>query len=188
MSTPEPVDAAESAPTGTKPSILSDDVPVDGTEEASASGPLTAGPSGDVVVVGGGQVGRLLARRLAADRPVRYVDDDRPAVERAARRHDATFVRDLTDRHSLAGVVDDTSHVVVATSRDATNLLVAQHCLSTLCASRVVALVTDPRTTDAYPPGVERVCATTALTTAVADVLGGPEGGDDAERRSLACE
>jgi Trk K+ transport system NAD-binding subunit len=135
-------------------------------------------PANRAVVVGGGQVGRVLARRLIADRPVHYLDDDRQAVERAMGRHDATHVDDLTDRASLAAVVDETAHVVVATGSDATNLLVAQHCRAALAAARVVVLVADPRTFDAYPSGVERVCAASILVDAVVATLDEPPSTD----------
>jgi voltage-gated potassium channel Kch len=124
-----------------------------------------------VVVVGGGQAGRLLARRLSDGRPVHYVDDDPTAVERAARRHESTYVRDLTDRSTLVGLLAGASHVVVATPRDATNLLVAQHCRAAGVA-RVVVVVADPRNHDAYPPGVTRICAATTLTDAVVAAFG----------------
>jgi Trk K+ transport system NAD-binding subunit len=127
-----------------------------------------------VLVVGGGQVGRLLARRLAAERPVHYVDVDRHAVERAARRHEATHVPDLTDRDALVAALDGASSVVVATPDDATNLLVVQHCRSAPAVQRVVVLVADPRIHDVYPTDVVRVCAATALVDATVTTL--PDG------------
>jgi Trk K+ transport system NAD-binding subunit len=114
------------------------------------------------VVVGGGQVGRLIARRLAGGGRVRFVDEDEAAVDRAATRHEATYLADLRDRRSLAAALDGATHAVVATGRDATNLLVTQHC-RTLGVPVVVAVVADPRTHDAYPPDVVRVCAAAAV-------------------------
>lgn len=131
-----------------------------------------------LLVIGGGQVGRLLASRLYPGRPVHYIDSDATAVDRAARRHDATFVADLTDGSALAAVAADVGtagvDVVVATPQDATNLLVAQHCRASLEASRVLVVVADPRAHDVYPPAFERVCATTALTDAVVSTLAEP--------------
>jgi Trk K+ transport system NAD-binding subunit len=152
-----------------------DSVSVDGSGETTGStahGTRAAADaqSTSTTVVGGGQVGRLIARRLLPDRPVRYVDDDRAAVERAAGQHEATYVRDLGDRDALAAAIDGDSVVVVATSRDATNLLVAQHCRAA-DVPRVVVVVADPRTYDVYPPGIERICATTVLTDAVVAAL-----------------
>jgi uncharacterized protein YbjT (DUF2867 family) len=144
-----------------------------GSADAEGAGRDVAEPPGSsrAVVVGGGQVGRLIARRLALESPVHYVDEDSVAVERAARRHDATHVTDLTDRDALTAVVDGADRVVVATPRDATNLLVAQHCLSVPDAPQVVAVVADPRTHDAYPPPVVRVCAASTLVEALTSTL-----------------
>jgi siroheme synthase (precorrin-2 oxidase/ferrochelatase) len=140
-------------------------------EETTRVGLDVRVPESRAVVVGGGQLGRLIARRLSADLPVHYVDDDVPAVERAARRHEATHVADLTDGAVLAPILDGASLVVVATPRDATNLLVAQHCLRAPGAPQVVVVVADPRTHDAYPPDVVRLCAASVLVDALSATL-----------------
>ena len=149
----------------------SDDANVDGrTGTRRPNRPLKPGPT---VVVGGGQLGRSIARRLAGTGRVHYVDRDQLTVERAAREHPATHVVDLTDRRALATVVEDATAVVVATPHDATNLLVAQHCRTVFDVPRVVVVVADPRNRDIYPPDVERVCAAATLSDAVtATVVG----------------
>lgn len=120
------------------------------------------------VVVGGSHLGRDIAQRLSSGGDVHYVDHDAVAVDRAAKDHQATHLADLTDRRALAGVVGDASLVVVATQRDATNLLVAQHCRTAFDVSRLLVVVADPRNHDIYPADVERVCAADALSEAVA--------------------
>jgi Trk K+ transport system NAD-binding subunit len=138
-----------------------DDLGADGTPPASSR----------VVVLGGGQLGRRLAGQLASEGPVHYLDDDVRAVERAARTHEATYVSSLIDRRTLASVLTERDLVLVATTSDSTNLLAAQLCRTAAGVSQVVVLVSDPRNRDAFPTGVETICATAVLTAAMTDAV-----------------
>ena len=125
-------------------------------------------------MVGGGQFGCLVGRQLTetgagAVQGIHFVDTDSAAISRAAREHEATLVDDLTSRHALEPVVDGATTVVVATPSDATTLLVVGHLRASFEIPRIVAVVRDPRTRDAYPPDIECVCATTLLAEAVVE-------------------
>lgn len=148
----------------------------EGNERESRETGRVTSPSGQMVVVGGGQLGRLVARQLDARatnamQGVHYVDDNEPAVARAAQRHDATLVTNLASRDALEPVVDGAVAVVVAAQNDATTLLVVGHLRASFEVPHVVAVVRDPRNRDAYPPDVECVCATTLVAEAVAEML-----------------
>lgn len=127
--------------------------------------------SHEIVVVGGGTVGEALAgalTRAAAD--VVYLDDDAQTVERAAAS--GVDARQIT-RHEAAafdGVgIDRPGIALVASREDSRNLLIAQ-LLQLRCADRVVALVNDPSNVDAFADaGIESVCATSVLVSALAE-------------------
>lgn len=128
------------------------------------------------VVIGGGQLGRLVARQLIeggadADRGIHYVDDDDPAISRAAADHETTLVDDLTSGHAVESVTDGTAAVVVAAPSDAATLLVVGQLTASTDVARVVAVVRDARNRDAFPPTVDCVCATTLLAEAVVETL-----------------
>lgn len=148
------------------------------TEQPSErrTGSETSDPSGRTVVVGGGQLGQLVAQQLVeggtdAVRSVHYVDDDDRAISRAARHHEATLVGDLTSKHALEPIDDGTTAVVVATPSDASTLLVVGHLKASFEVPRIVAVVRDARNRDVYPPDVECVCATTLLAAAIVETV-----------------
>jgi Trk K+ transport system NAD-binding subunit len=132
--------------------------------------------SNRTVVIGGGQLGRLVARQLIergvdADRGIHYVDDDDLAISRAAPDHGTTLVDDLTNGHAVASVTDGTAAVVVAAPSDAATLLVVGQLAASTDVARVVAVVRNARNRDAFPSTVDCVCATTLLAEAVVETL-----------------
>lgn len=147
--------------------------------EPNASGPERAGPRGvdpaesdpgRVVIVGGGQTGRRLAERLAADGPVHHVDENATALARS-RGYETSHVPDVTSTTALAatGVTGD-DVVIVLTARDSRTLLVTQLLRTTFGVERVVAVLGDPRNRDAFDiPGVAVVCGAAVVTEAVLD-------------------
>lgn len=135
----------------------------------------------EIVIVGGGAVGETLAGVLTrAGADVVYLDDDSQTVERAvasgvdARRieqHEAAALDDVgVDRPDIA---------LVASREDSWNLLIAQ-LLQLRCADRIVALVNDPNNVDVFTDaGVESVCVTSVLVSALAERrTTGPSTGD----------
>jgi len=124
--------------------------------------------TGRVLVVGGGQVGRRLAERLAAGARVHHLDDD-PAAVRDPADHEASLAADLTRPAALAatGVGPDDTAVVV-TGDDGRNLLVAQHLRRRVGLRNVVVVPTDPRNRVAFDiPGVSVLCRGVALAEAL---------------------
>jgi len=136
-----------------------------------------------VLVVGGGQVGRRLAGRLAATHAVHHLDTD-PNVVQAGGPHAASHAPDLASPAALAatGVTGDDA-AVVATGLDSRNLLVVQQLRTRLGLERLLVVLEDPRNREVFDlPGVEVVCAGAVLSSAVEEVVLGEAdgtGGDD---------
>lgn len=108
----------------------------------------------DILVVGGGTVGRTLVRRLLdrGDR-VTVIERDRSIAELLRDElPDATVrVGDATDPAVLAEAgADDVDVVVAATGDDDTNLLAAQLTRTRFETDRVIARVNQPDNTDAF--------------------------------------
>ncbi|QLG28741.1 NAD-binding protein [Halorarum halophilum] len=123
----------------------------------------------DTVIIGGRGAGETLAEELANESgEVAFLGDDHRAVERAAAAGADARVVDLKtgtalDREGL----DGPDVVIVASHEDGRNLLVAQ-LVRIRRANRVIALVNDPENVDAFvDAGVEPVCASTALASAL---------------------
>lgn len=125
-----------------------------------------------VVVVGGGQVGRRLAARLARDAQVHHLDDDEGAV-RDPEGYDASCAPDLTAPAALATTGADADHTaVVVTGDDGRNLLVAQHLRGRLGVGHVVVVLSDPRNRPAFDiPGVSVICRGVALADSVTSAV-----------------
>lgn len=126
--------------------------------------------STQTLIVGGGHVGRLLARRMdERHEAVHFVDDSETAVRRARENGVSAREATLTSPRSLDDVgVGDAETAIAASLEDSVNLLVAQLLRCRFGVPRIVVLVNDPRNHDAFDGlGVESVCAATAVTTAV---------------------
>lgn len=121
-----------------------------------------------VVIVGGGQVGRRLAEKLAPDQSVHHAHEDSTTVARP-RGYETSHAPDITRREALAatGVTADDVAVVLA-GRDSRTLLVTQLLRTAFDVERVYAVLTDPRNRDAFDiSGVTVVCGTEAAAAAV---------------------
>ena len=134
-------------------------------------------PLDQVLVVGGGQVGRRLAARLARGARVHHLDDDAGAV-RDPEGYDASTASDLTAPAALAATgVDADYTAVVVTGDDGRNLLVAQHLRGRLGVGHVVVVLSDPRNRPAFDiPGVAVICRGEVLADALPTAV--PVGAD----------
>ena len=148
----------------------------------STDGPVDVDdrPRGDrsVLVVGGGQIGRRLAERLAATYPVHHLDTD-PNVVGTEGPHAASHAPDLASPAALAatGVTGEDAAVVV-TGLDSRNLLVVQQLRTRLGLERLLVVLEDPRNHEAFDlPGVEVVCTGSVVSAAVEEAVVGDEGG-----------
>jgi len=133
------------------------------TEESLGEGPET-----EYCVLGGGHVGAALAQRLHDDgHAVTVVDETCDTAAYVTVRGDPANLEHL----KTAGLGPD-STVVVATPRDGRNLLLAQLVRAHFGSERVVVRVNDPdRHELVSEAGHEPFCATTVLSTAIADGL-----------------
>ena len=120
----------------------------------------------DVCVLGDGAVGAEVTRRLQEDdRSVTLIDGSSEPVDVPSRRFDHTDLSALDDAR-----LDDASAVIVATSSDSRNLLVAQLVRSRFDVDRLLVVANDPGRVDAFADaGHDPVCATTALADAIVD-------------------
>jgi trk system potassium uptake protein TrkA len=137
-------------------------------DPTTAPGRETAHEDPTVCVVGSDAVGGAVARRLrAAGNDVRVVGE---AIDPSAppdHPGDPTDVRLLAD----AGLDDETT-VVVATSSDRRNLLIAQLVRAHFDVSRTVVLVNEPTRRDALEAaGHEPVCVSSTLSDAVLETV-----------------
>lgn len=125
--------------------------------------------STNTLIVGGGHVGRLLARRMDERREaVRFVDDSEIAVRRARESRVQAREATVTSPQALnAAGADGVETAIVLAPEDSTNMLVAQLLRCRFDVPRIVVLVNDPRNCDAFEDAaVEPVCAATAITSA----------------------
>ncbi|WP_313692209.1 NAD-binding protein [Halorarum halobium] len=123
----------------------------------------------DTIIIGGRGVGETLAEELSdGGGEVAFLGEDHRAVERAEAAGADARVVDLRSGSALDREGLDGPAVVIAASReDRRNLLVAQ-LVRVRRADRVIALVNDPENVDAFDDaGVEPVCASTALASAL---------------------
>jgi hypothetical protein len=141
-----------------------------------------AGGDERVLVVGGGQVGRRLAGRLAETRTVHHLDAD-PGAVTDPRGYDASHAPDLASPTALAAAgVTGEELVVVATGADGRSLLVTQQLRTRFGAERVLVVVEDPRNREAFDlQGVTVVCAGGVLSEAVDSALLDGESGAGTE-------
>lgn len=120
------------------------------------------------VVLGGGPIGSSVARRLHADNyTVHLVDESKESTDIPGFRGDPANVRDLEEA-DLSGV----STVIVSTQSDRRNLLIAQLVRANFDVARIVVLTNDPERQELFEAaGHEPVCATTAITSAIAESI-----------------
>lgn len=119
-------------------------------------------------VLGGGQLGAAVARRLrAAGHAVRVVDETHDRSDPEGYRGDPADPRTLKE----AGI-ELASAVVVATESDSRNLLIAQLVRTHFEVRPVVVLANSPERRRTFAAvGHDPVCATTALSQALVDAL-----------------
>jgi NhaP-type Na+/H+ or K+/H+ antiporter/K+/H+ antiporter YhaU regulatory subunit KhtT len=130
-----------------------------------------------VIIIGGGSVGRALAKRLE-DRGenVVIVERDAAVVERARNDGFTVHVGDGTDTDDLLAAGGDNSKIVTAaTGDDDANLLIAQLAKSEFAPETVIARVNDPDKVDAFEDlGVQTVSSTFATATAIDNMIERP--------------
>lgn len=140
------------------------------TDRSTAAKPTNQQQAAEYVVLGGGQLGVAVARRLLADgRSVTVVDDASEPEDVPSVRGDPDDVRTLEQ----AGL-DEASMVLVAMPRDRQNLLVAQLVRTNFGVDDIFVLVRSP---DRYEvvesAGHEPICATTYLSDALVETVDG---------------
>ena len=148
--------------------------PPDGRRPEPADRPESLPDASRFVLVGGGQVGRVLAERLADRWEVHHLDTEPAAVADPA-AHEATHATDLTTISALAAAeVTDADTVVVLTGDDGRSLLVTQLLRTAFDVGRIYVVLGDPRNGEAFDiPGVEVVCTAEVLSAAVLAAFGG---------------
>ncbi|EMA47251.1 NAD-binding protein [Halococcus saccharolyticus] len=122
-----------------------------------------------VILGGEGAVGETLAVQLANGSPaVTFLAGDAHAADRAAEAGADARVADPSEPATLDREDIGEADIAIVTSRqDSQNLLLAQF-LRLQRTGRVIALVNDPANLDAFAEaGIETVCASTALSTAL---------------------
>jgi NhaP-type Na+/H+ or K+/H+ antiporter len=123
-----------------------------------------------VIIVGGGQVGRALADRLA-DRGenVVIVEEDEDAVERARNEGFSVEWGDGTDTDVLRSAGAENARIVVAaTGDDDANLLVSQLASSKFDVEQVYARANNPDNVDAFEElGVSTISSSMAAAWAI---------------------
>jgi len=126
--------------------------------------PTIGDPPPEYFVLGGNHLGTAIARRLQAEgHAVALVDETHVPDDVPGLCGDPTDVEVLETAR-----VEEASTVVVATSRDSRNLLVAQHLRSQFEVSEVIVLVHTPdRCETLADTGHEPVCVTSVLSNAL---------------------
>jgi Trk K+ transport system NAD-binding subunit len=144
----------------------------DGPDRDDGSG-IHPEPDAGVVVVGGAQVGRRIAKRLALDHPVHHVDASEAAVADPA-GYETTHASNLASAAALAEAdVSEGDLAIVLMRRDSQTLLVTQLLRTTFGLERVYAVLTDPRNRDAFDiTGVEVICGADAIAEATLSSAG----------------
>lgn len=122
----------------------------------------------DFVVLGGGPIGSSIARRLHADNyTVHRVDESNESTDIPGSRGNPANVRDLEEAD-----ISNASTVIIATQSDRRNLLIAQLVRANFDVDRIVVLTNDPEREELFEAaGHEPVCATTAITSAIAESI-----------------
>lgn len=130
--------------------------------------PSSESVDSEYYVLGGGHVGVFVARQLRADgHTVTVVDPSHTSPEVPVLRGDPADISTLNE----AGV-SDASAVIVATSSDERNLLIAQLVRAHFDVPRIIVLVSVPSRLDLVAEaGHEPVCATTALSDSLVDTV-----------------
>jgi NhaP-type Na+/H+ or K+/H+ antiporter/K+/H+ antiporter YhaU regulatory subunit KhtT len=144
-----------------------------------------------VLVIGGGRVGREVARRLV-DRGenVVIVENDETVVEQAREAGFSVHIGDGTDVETLKEAGADNAHTIIATTGDdEVNLLVGQLATTEFDTDRVVCRTNDPKNIEAFEElDVDTISSTLATAQAIDNAIERPamaewarnieEGGD----------
>jgi trk system potassium uptake protein TrkA len=130
-----------------------------------------------LLIVGCGRVGSAIAANMAADgHAVTVVDEDAEALQRLPEDWNGRFIQGhgLEIGVLVDGGIADADAMVVATSGDNTNLVIAQIARRRFNVERVVVRVLDPaRATWYAEQGLQTVCPTqTAIELLEAAVRG----------------
>jgi NhaP-type Na+/H+ or K+/H+ antiporter len=144
-----------------------------------------------VLVIGGGQVGREVARRLE-DRGenVVIIENDETIIERAREAGFAVHIGDGTNVDTLRSAGADNARTIIATTgNDEVNLLIGQLATTRFDIERVICRVNDPENIEAFEKlGVDTISSTLATAQAIDNAVERPamaewsrnidEGGD----------
>ena len=129
-----------------------------------------------LLIVGCGRVGSAIAARMAADgHTVSVVDEDAEALQRLPEDWPGRFLQGhgLDIALLVEGGIADADAVVVATSGDNTNIVIAQIARKRFDCPCVVTRVLDPARAAFYDrmEGVQTVCPTTAAIDVMTDAI-----------------
>ncbi|MEF8913364.1 cation:proton antiporter domain-containing protein [Natronomonas sp.] len=144
-----------------------------------------------VLVIGGGQVGREVTRRLE-DRGenVVIIENDESVIEKARQEGFAVHIGDATDVDTLRSAGADNAKTIIATTGDdEVNLLIGQLATTKFDTERVVCRVNDAENVEAFEElGVDTISTTLATAQAIDNTIERPamaewsqnigEGGD----------
>jgi NhaP-type Na+/H+ or K+/H+ antiporter len=144
-----------------------------------------------VLVIGGGQVGREVARRLE-DRGenVVIIENDETIVESARDAGFAVHIGDGTDIDTLRSAGGDNARTIIATTGDdEVNLLIGQLATTKFETERIICRVNDPENLEAFEElNVDTISSTLATAQAIDNAIERPamaqwarnldEGGD----------
>jgi trk system potassium uptake protein len=128
-----------------------------------------------LLIVGCGRVGSAIAARMAADgHDVSVIDEDPEALRRLPQEWPGRFIHGhgLDTNVLIEGGIDSADAVVVATSGDNTNVVIAQVAQKRFGCPCVVTRVLDPGRAAFYATqGLHTVCPTSGAIDVVTQAI-----------------